>query len=115
METAEIRLNGHDVPLSGSDPSESLLRWLNRQRLTGTKEGCADGDCGACTVAIVDATGAQPRYRAVNSCLLPIGVMAGREIVTVGRWPTATCCTPCSRRSSTRPDRSAAIARPVSS
>src|SRR5688572_23900683 len=83
MENAEIRLNGRSVTLAGSDPSESLLRWLNRHRLTGTKEGCADGDCGACTVAVVDTTGAQPRYRAVNSCLLPIGVMAGREIVTV--------------------------------
>jgi xanthine dehydrogenase small subunit len=83
METAELRLNGRAVPLAGSDPSESLLRWLNRRRLTGTKEGCADGDCGACTVAVVDTTGAAPRFRAVNSCLVPLGVMPGREVVTV--------------------------------
>ena len=83
MENAEIQLNGRRVALAGSDPAESLLRWLNRQRLTGTKEGCADGDCGACTVALVDTSGAMPRYRAINSCLLPIGVLPGREIVTV--------------------------------
>ncbi len=79
----EFQLNGRTVPLAGSDPAESLLRWLNRHRLTGTKEGCADGDCGACTVAIVDTSGEQPRYRAVNSCLMPVGQVAGREIVTV--------------------------------
>ena len=79
----EFQLNGRPVALAGSDPAESLLRWLNRHRLTGTKEGCADGDCGACTVAIVDTSGGQPRYRAVNSCLMPVGQVAGREIVTV--------------------------------
>ena len=77
-------LNGTEMPLAGADPTESLLRMLNRMRLTGTKEGCADGDCGACTVALVapDHDGAL-RYEAVNSCLLPIGAVAGREIVTV--------------------------------
>ncbi|HWS25843.1 MAG TPA: FAD binding domain-containing protein, partial [Xanthomonadales bacterium] len=84
MSTSRFRLNFSDVDLSDADPSESLLRWLKRARLTGTKEGCGDGDCGACTVALVerDATG-RAHYRAVNSCLLPIGALAGREVVTV--------------------------------
>ena len=84
MNTPQFRLNLADVDLRDADPSESLLRWLRRQRLTGTKEGCGDGDCGACTVALVerDATG-RAHYRAVNSCLLPIGALAGREVVTV--------------------------------
>ena len=82
--TASFILNGADVALHDADPTESLLRWLKRQRLAGTKEGCGDGDCGACTVAMVhnDAAGT-PRWQAVNSCLLPMGALAGREIATV--------------------------------
>ena len=84
MSASRFRLNFSDVDLSDADPTESLLRWLRRTRLTGTKEGCGDGDCSACTVALVerDATG-RAHYRAVNSCLLPIGALAGREVVTV--------------------------------
>ncbi|MCB1605783.1 MAG: FAD binding domain-containing protein [Xanthomonadales bacterium] len=83
-EQSKIRVNGRVHRLQGSDPSESLLRWLKRQRLHGTKEGCADGDCGACTVALVhhDASG-RAHYQAVNSCLLPIGVLQGCEVLTV--------------------------------
>src|SRR6185436_2993431 len=81
---SDFRLNGHSTSLAGAEPTESLLRWLRRQRLTGTKEGCADGDCGACTVALVErGDGASARYRAVNSCLLPVGLLPGREVVTV--------------------------------
>jgi xanthine dehydrogenase small subunit len=81
---SSFTLNGRDIGLSDADAAESLLRWLRRQRLTGTKEGCADGDCGACTVALVevDASG-RARYEAVNSCLLPVGALPGREVLTV--------------------------------
>jgi xanthine dehydrogenase small subunit len=79
-----FRLNGETRSLTESDPRESLLRWLKRQRHTGTKEGCADGDCGACTVALIEADGAGgSHYVAVNSCLLPVGVLPGREVLTV--------------------------------
>ena len=81
--SASFQLNGRDTPLPG-DPTESLLRWLRRQRLTGTKEGCADGDCGACTVALAEPEpDGTPRWRAVNSCLLPVGALAGRRVATV--------------------------------
>ena len=84
MSTPRLRLNFADISLADANPTESLLRWLRGQRLTGTKEGCGDGDCGACTVALVerDAAG-RAHYRAVNSCLLPIGALSGREVVTV--------------------------------
>lgn len=83
-ENAQFQLNGGNVDLRGTDPTESLLRWLKRRRLNGTKEGCADGDCGACTVALVETDAAgKPHYRAVNSCLLPMGALPGREVLTV--------------------------------
>ncbi|MBB5207465.1 xanthine dehydrogenase small subunit [Chiayiivirga flava] len=77
-------LNGNPTALDGADPTESLLRWLRRARLTGTKEGCADGDCGACTVALLEPDGhGAGAYRAINSCLLPMGLLPGREVLTV--------------------------------
>ena len=84
MDHATFRLNGSTVALDGADATESLLRWLRRQHLTGTKEGCADGDCGACTVALIepDASGSG-RLCAVNSCLFPMGQLPGREVLTV--------------------------------
>lgn len=79
-----FQLNRRPVDLAGCDPTESLLRWLKRQRLAGTKEGCADGDCGACTVALLqtDSDG-RTRLAAVNSCLLPLGALPGRHVITV--------------------------------
>ena len=77
-------LNGELQSLANSDPRESLLRWLKRHHQTGTKEGCADGDCGACTVALIEADGlGGSRYVAINSCLLPVGVLPAREVLTV--------------------------------
>jgi xanthine dehydrogenase small subunit len=82
--TASFMLNGAAVALHDAEPTESLLRWLRRQRLAGTKEGCGDGDCGACTVALAAAgPDGAPRWQAVNSCLLPMGALAGREVRTV--------------------------------
>lgn len=77
-------LNGRPVELAGADPAQSLLRWLRQHHHTGTKEGCGDGDCGACTVALVEPDGhGAGRIVAVNSCLLPIGTLPGREVLTV--------------------------------
>ncbi len=84
MNPTTFALNGQAVDLDGEDPTQSLLRWLRGRRLTGTKEGCGDGDCGACTVVLVeaDAAGAS-RFVPVNSCLLPVGALPGREVLTV--------------------------------
>src|SRR2546423_4590982 len=80
----EFRLNGQPVQLDSISPNTTLLEWLRARGLTGSKEGCAEGDCGACSVAIVDLnTNGERRYRAINSCLVPLVLMAGREIVTV--------------------------------
>jgi xanthine dehydrogenase small subunit len=79
-----VQLNGKRYSLADASPCESLLRWLKRQGLTGTKEGCGDGDCGACTVALIEkGPDSVNRYVAVNSCLLPIGFLPGRALITV--------------------------------
>jgi xanthine dehydrogenase molybdopterin binding subunit/xanthine dehydrogenase small subunit len=77
-------LNGRTVRIDNCSPNTTLLEFLRRSGLTGAKEGCAEGDCGACSVVMVDRDAqGRPCYRAINSCLLPLCLMAGREIVSV--------------------------------
>ena len=80
----EFVLNGRTVRVDGASANSSLLSWLRNTGRTGSKEGCAEGDCGACTVALVDTNARGERtYRAVNSCIMLLPMVAGREIVTV--------------------------------
>ncbi|WP_404789756.1 xanthine dehydrogenase small subunit [Altericista sp. CCNU0014] len=79
-----LSINGQTVDLAAVSPTTTLLQYLHQSGRTGTKEGCGDGDCGACTVA-VQCTGAdgQSCYRAMNSCLIPLGSVANCKITTV--------------------------------
>src|SRR6266481_228043 len=62
--TIEFALNGERVSLAGDDASRTLLIWLRERRgLVGTKEGCAEGDCGACTVVVADQHQGKLRYQ----------------------------------------------------
>jgi xanthine dehydrogenase molybdopterin binding subunit/xanthine dehydrogenase small subunit len=80
----DFRLNGKAVRVDSVSPNTTLLEWLRSNSLTGSKEGCAEGDCGACSVAIVDRDARGKRcYRAINSCLVPLPLMAGRDIISV--------------------------------
>ncbi len=72
-------LNGEAAEASGP-PTRTLLDWLREERgLRGTKEGCNEGDCGACTVMVTDARGA----RALNACILFLPQIAGSAVRTV--------------------------------
>jgi xanthine dehydrogenase small subunit len=82
--TIEFVLNGERVSLAGDDASRTLLTWLRERRgLVGTKEGCAEGDCGACTVVLADQHEGKLRYQPVNACILCLGALDGKELVTV--------------------------------
>src|SRR4051794_23895040 len=77
-------LNGRSVQVTGESTNQSLLTYLRANGHTGSKEGCAEGDCGACTVAIVERNAAgKPTYRAINSCIALLPSVAGREVITV--------------------------------
>jgi xanthine dehydrogenase small subunit len=76
----QFQLNGHSLSIEGASPHTTLLDYLRSAGLTGAKEGCAEGECGACTVVVV-ADG--PSYRPVNSCLVFLPMAAGQEIYTV--------------------------------
>ncbi len=73
-------LNGTHVTLKDISPTTTLLDWLRIERqMTGTKEGCNEGDCGACTVMISDADGT----RALNGCILFLPQVNGKHVTTV--------------------------------
>ena len=72
-------LNGSEITADTS-PTTTLLDWLReRPGLTGTKEGCNEGDCGACSVMVTDAAGA----RALNACILFMPQLAGKAVRTI--------------------------------
>ena len=77
-------LGDKTVEVSGFDPRTTVLEWLRtRARRTGSKEGCAEGDCGACTVVIGDLQGDSIGYRAVNSCIMLLATLDGKQLITV--------------------------------
>ncbi len=77
-------LNGEEVSLSDVRPDETLLDYLRlRRRLVGTKEGCAEGDCGACTVLVGRLSNGALVYEAVNACIRFLGSLDGTHVVTV--------------------------------
>lgn len=77
-------LNGEVVTLAEIAPTTTLLEYLRGRRMTGTKEGCAEGDCGSCTVALgaLDGEGGVT-WRAVNACILFLPMLEGKAVVTV--------------------------------
>ena len=67
-----------------ADPNLTLLDYLRTSaHLTGTKEGCAEGDCGACTVLLGRSENNQLRYQPVNACIIPLGTVDSTQVLTV--------------------------------
>jgi len=76
----EFLLNGETVRVEGENPTRTLLDWLRETRgLVGTKEGCNEGDCGACTVMVSD----ENTSRAMNACILFLPQLHGKSVRTV--------------------------------
>jgi xanthine dehydrogenase small subunit len=77
-------LDGEQVSVGELPPTTTVLEFL-RERLgrTGTKEGCAEGDCGACTVVLGELDGERIVYRAINSCIRFLPTVDGKELITV--------------------------------
>ncbi len=84
-------LNNEEVELADIRPHDTLLDFLRLRRgLTGTKEGCAEGDCGACTVLVGKRTHGGVRYESVNACIRLMPSLHGVHIVTVEHLASET-------------------------
>ena len=77
-------LNDRVRELDQVDPNLTVLNYLREvEHKTGTKEGCAEGDCGACSVVLGELDGNRIRYRAVNACILFVPVLDGKQLIAV--------------------------------
>src|SRR5437762_1536442 len=78
-------LNGDPVEVTSASTHDTLLEYLRVERgLTGTKEGCAEGDCGACTVILAEPDGVGGlAWRPVNACIRLLPSVAGKAVFTV--------------------------------
>ena len=84
MSRVRFLLDGATVEADCPDPTATLLDYLRYDlRRTGTKEGCAEGDCGACTVLVGDLDGGRVKWRAVNACILFLPMIDGKALRTV--------------------------------
>ena len=82
MRDPQITVNGQSRPLAGVPGHTNALDFLRGLGLTGAKEGCAEGECGACAVMVCRPAGDGSRWTPVNACLVPATALDGQEVVT---------------------------------
>ena len=70
--------------IAAGDPTQTALDWLRLdRRMTGTKEGCAEGDCGACTIMVGELRHGRVHYQAINACIRLLATLDGCHVLTV--------------------------------
>lgn len=85
-----VTVNGSEKSVVGVAPYTTTLQWLRGGGITGPKEGCAEGECGACAVLVSRPDGdGGTRWTSLNSCLVPAAMLAGQEIYTAEGLATA--------------------------
>jgi xanthine dehydrogenase small subunit len=79
-----FRFRGGDIALHRFSPRATVLDWLREEMgAKGTKEGCAEGDCGACTVVLARLRDGRLTYQPFNACILLLGQLDGAELITI--------------------------------
>ena len=79
-----FRFRGERIALDSFSPRATLLDWLREEAgAKGTKEGCGEGDCGACTVVLARVSAGALVYEPVNACILLLGQVDGAEVLTI--------------------------------
>ncbi|PKI15860.1 xanthine dehydrogenase small subunit [Colwellia sp. 12G3] len=85
--TIKFLLNNELVNIENLDPNTTVLQYLREEQFkSGTKEGCASGDCGACTVVLAELDSEKPSqltYKSINACITFVGNLHGKQLITV--------------------------------
>lgn len=99
----EAWVNGEVRSLADARPEATALDWLRGLGLTGAKEGCAEGECGACSVLVArPGVDADTEWTAINACLLPAATLAGQDVVTAEGLGTPDALHPVQREMAVR-------------
>src|SRR5690625_4760189 len=78
---AVVKINGRDASVAAAGAHTTALNFLRAQGYTSVKEGCAEGECGACAIMVSRPDGnGGTRWTAINSCLLPAAALTGQEV-----------------------------------
>ena len=84
MPPPAVTVNGRTLALCEADVHASALDWLRDRGLTGSKEGCAEGECGACAILVArPGTTTATQWTALNACLVPAAALDAHEFVFV--------------------------------
>ena len=107
MSAPEVTVNGRTTRLGAIAPHTTALDWLRDQGLTGSKEGCAEGECGACAVMVARpaATGeidSPTEWVSINACLIPVAGLDGQEVLTAEGLGTPDALHPVQREMAVR-------------
>ncbi len=88
--SVDFLLGSETRNLTGVSPTTTVLEYLrNHERRMGTKEGCGEGDCGACTVVVGEPVKGRMHYRAINSCIQFLPTLDGCQLLTVENLSTS--------------------------
>jgi xanthine dehydrogenase small subunit len=83
-DAVRFRFRGGEIVLDRFSPRATVIDWLREEAgAKGTKEGCAEGDCGACTVVLARLRGGRIAYEPFNACILLLGQLDGAELITI--------------------------------
>ncbi|GAA5228985.1 xanthine dehydrogenase small subunit [Paeniglutamicibacter antarcticus] len=98
-----LSVNGSHMSVDGVAPHTTTLQWLRSNGITGPKEGCAEGECGACAVMVSRPDGERgTRWTSINSCLVPAAALAGQEIYTAEGLASSDALHPVQQEMATR-------------
>ena len=83
-DSVKFLLNDELVVIKNPDPNQTLLNYIRTElKKTGTKEGCSEGGCGACTIFLGELVGNKIIYKAINSCISFVPSLNGKQLLIV--------------------------------
>ena len=82
--SVKFLLNDKLIVIKNPDPNQTLLNYIRTElKKTGTKEGCSEGGCGACTIVLGELVANKIIYKAVNSCISFVPILNGKQLIIV--------------------------------